>query len=115
MEPTIAIAGIVGLLATSKKFIDFLRFVMNLPATKSEVLTQLCSWGGGTIAVFLYGASQLGDFEIPGTGLTVSNMNGWTKLLVGVSIGSGASLITDWIKARDDTDSAKVPPLLPPS
>ena len=112
----IVIAGLVGLLATAKKLVDLARYAANLgrdPLARSSVVTQLCAWAGSTAAVFLYGASQYG-VRVQVDGLAVSDMNGWTKLLTGITVGSLASLVADWTKARDDSDSAAVPPLLPP-
>ena len=113
---TIVIAGLVGLLATAKKLVDLARYAANLgrdPLARSSVVTQLCAWVGSTAAVFLYGASQYGA-RVQVDGLAVSDMNGWTKLLTGITVGSLASLVADWTKARDDSDSAALPPLLPP-
>ena len=114
MEPTLLIAGLLGLLAVAAKVIDFLRLVSNLPATKSSVVTQLAAWIGGVAVVFLYGASDFGVTVDLG-GVALSDVNGWSKLLVGVAVGSLASMAKDYIKARDNTDSAKMPPLIPPS
>lgn len=113
MEPTVLIAGMVGLLALAAKAIDFLRLLANLPATKSSVLTQALAWAGATAIVFLYGASQFGD-TVDVAGISLADMDAATKLLVGLAIGSLASLAKDVIKARDNTDTAKVPPLLGP-
>lgn len=114
MEPTITIAGLVGMLALVKSAVDFLRRLANLPADKAAVLHQALAYVGGTAVVFLYGASQFGDFAVPGTKLLLSDMNGWTKLIVGLSVASLAGLVTDFIKARDASDSAKVPPIVKP-
>ena len=113
---TIVIAGTVGLLATAKKLVDFARYAANLgrdPLARSSVVTQACAWAGSVAAVFLYGASQYGA-RVDVDGLAVSDMNGWTKLLTGLAVGSLASLVADYTRARDDKDSAVVPPLLAP-
>lgn len=112
------VAGVVGLVALVTKLIDFLRYLVNIrrdPLARSSVLTQLCAWVAGVAGTFLYAASDLGNFAIPGTRLILSDVDGPTKLIVGFAIGSGASVIKDWIKARDNTDSAAVPPLLSPT
>lgn len=111
MEPTLVIAGLVGLLALAAKVIDFLRYLTNLPGTRTQVVTQLLAWAGATAVVFLYGVSDFGP-TVTIDGLSLSDMTGWTKLLVGLTIGSLASLVVDFRKARDNTDSAQVPPLL---
>lgn len=111
MDPTLTLAGLVGLLALAAKVVDFLRYLANLPTTLSSVLTQLLAWVGATLVVFLYGASQFGT-TVDFGGIALSDMDGWTKLLVGLAIGSLASLAKDFVAARDNTDSAAVPPLL---
>lgn len=113
MEPTVLIAGLVGLLALAAKVIDFLRYLSDLPRSRSAVLTQALSWIGAILVVFLYGASQFGDTVDVG-GIVLSNMDAPTKVLVGLAVGSLASLVKDFVKARDNTDTAKVPPLLGP-
>lgn len=114
MEPTVTIAGLVGMLALVKTVVDFLRRLANWPADRAAVIHQALAFLGGTAVVFLYSASQLGDFAIPGTKLLLSDMNGWTKVIVGLSIGGLASLVTDFIKSVDNTDSAKAPPIIGP-
>lgn len=113
MEPTVLIAGIVGLLALAAKVIDFLRYLTDLPRSRSAVLTQALAWVGAIAVVFLYGASQFGS-TVDVSGIALSDMDGPTKALVGLAVGSLASLVKDHIKARDNTDTAKVPPLLGP-
>lgn len=114
MDPLVVVAGLAGLAALVWKVTDFLRLVANLPATRSSVVTQLVAWLAGVGAVFLYGASQLGDFQVPGTKLLLSDMNGWTKLIVGLAIGSATSVGVDVKQAIDRSDSAAKPALLSP-
>lgn len=114
MEPTITLAGLVGMLALVKSVVDYLRRLANFRADRPAVIHQTLAYLGGTAVVFLYGASQLGDFAIPGTKLLLSDVNGWTKLIVGLSIAASAGLVTDIIKSVDGTDSAKVPPIIGP-
>lgn len=107
MDPTIVLAGLVGLLATAAKVIDFLRYLVNLPVTKSQVLVQLLAWCGGVAVVFLYAASDFGVTVDLG-GILLSDVNSATKVLVGMAIGSGASLVKDFATNRRDP----VPPLV---
>lgn len=110
----VVIAGTAGLAALVLKLTDFLRLVTNLASQRSAVLTQLCAWAAGIGATFLYGASQLGNFVIPGTTLTIVAMNGATKVIVGLSFASVASTVVDLKQSRDNSDSAAKPPLLGP-
>lgn len=111
--PTITIVGLVGLVALVKTIIDFLRQLSGLPATKSAVVTMTCALGAGVGATFLYGASQFGNTVVVNH-LAASDMDGPTKLLVGLAVGSLAATTTDFIKARDNTDTQVKPPLLGP-
>lgn len=119
MEPTITIAGLVGMLALVKTFVDYLRSWASLfrheTGSGNMVTHRSIAYAAGILAVFLFGASQLGDFAVPGTSLLLSDMNGWTKLIVGLSIGGMASLYTDTIKAVDSSDSQRVPPMIQPT
>jgi len=110
----VPIAGLVGMLAVVWKVIDFLRLASSWPRTRSSVVTQLLTWLGAILVVFLYAASQLGDFVIPGTELVLQDANAWTKIALGLAIGSTASAAVDIKQAVDATDSAAKPPLLGP-
>lgn len=117
MEPTIAIAGLVGMLALVKTMVDYARTVVawsQKRETVTAVLHRTLAYLAGVAAVFLYGASQLGDFTVPGTHLSLLEMNGWTKLIVGLSIGGLASIYTDTLKAVDGSDTQKVAPIVAP-
>ena len=108
----VPIAGLVGMLAVVWKVIDFLRLVANWPTSRSSVVTQLLTWIGAVLVVWLYAASQLGDFVIPGTELVLSDANVWTLVILGLAIGSTASVAVDVKQAIDASDSAAKPPLL---
>jgi hypothetical protein len=73
------------------------------------VVTQLAAWLGATAVVFLYSASDFGTFSIGD--IAINNMEWSTKLILGLAIGSAASVGTDVKKAIDSSDSAAVPPL----
>lgn len=112
MDPTLTIAGLAGLLALTWKLVDFAKLVANLPASRSPVVTQVLVFAVAVGAVFLYGASELGGFAIPGTDLLLEDVGAWTKLIVGLMIGAGASTLYDAKQAVDGSDSAAKPPLL---
>jgi Na+/proline symporter len=94
------------------KVVDWLRMVRGWPGTRSGVVTQLLAWAGATVVVFLYGASDFGTFEVPGTQLLLSDLGGWSKVILGLAIGSTASVAVDVKQAVDNTDTASKPPLL---
>lgn len=107
MDPTVVLAGLVGMLAVAAKVVDALRYALDWPRSKSKLLTQLVAWVGATAVVFLYAASDLGT-TVDIDGLSLADVNGWTKVLVGLAVGSLASIVTDFAtRERDD-----VPPLV---
>lgn len=117
MEPTVTLAGLIGMVALGKTLVDYLRELSAWFAHRgsaASVLHRTIAYVVGMSLTFLYGASQLGDFAIPGTKLLLSNMDGPTKAIVGLSVGGTMSLAADYLKARDNTDSAKVPPIISP-
>lgn len=117
-QPLITIAGLVGMLALVKTFVDYLRAVASLlrrePGSANRFLLRTIAYVAGLAAVFLYGASQLGDFTIPGTSLLLSDMDGPTKVIVGFSVGAFAMLAKDTLQAIDTSDTQKMPPLVGP-
>lgn len=110
--PLISVAGIIGLLAIVAKLIDFARLLTNFGTQKSAIVTQVLTWAAGIVVVLLYASSQLGDFAIPGTQLLLSDANVATLIIVGLGVGSAASLAVDVKQALDNSDSAGKPPLL---
>lgn len=97
---------VTGLVLLAKKLVDFLRFA----AAKdwSSVVSQVTAWVGA-IAILALAAQtdfaqtfKLGD-------LSLDAINGWTLVYIGLCIGSGAGGFTDFLKAIDGTQSARVP------
>lgn len=107
------LTGVVGLVALVLVFVDFLRQVTSLPGSKNAVVTQIVAWVAGLVAVFLYGESQLGDTIKVGE-QTLDKTDTATKVIIGLMIASIASTVVNVKKALDSSDSAVVPPLLPP-
>jgi hypothetical protein len=106
------IAGLVGMLTVVWKLIDFLKLLANWSHERSGVLTQVLVWLGAIAVVFLYGASDLGTFPIPGTELMLEDAGVWTKVILGLAIGSASSVLVDAKQAIDSSDTATKPPLL---
>ena len=94
------------------KFTDFLKLVRAKDV--SGTLTQLSAWGSGILGVTLFAHS---DFAagIPVGESTLAALNGWSLVLVGLSIASTAGVGYDFKRALDSSDSAKMPELLPPT
>ena len=102
--------GAVGLVAVAGKVIDFAKSVTNRDV--NAVVTQAAAWAGGVATTFLFGASDFAS-GVPVGDLVLSDVNGWSKVVIGVMVGSGASLAYDLKRALDSTDSAKTASLLP--
>jgi hypothetical protein len=98
-----------GLLALIKKFVDFSKYVTN--RDWNGALTQIYVWGAGIIAVFLYANTDWAH-SIAFGGLTLADMNAGSLVALGLALGSGGSLTTDFIKSRDSSDSAAMPALI---
>jgi hypothetical protein len=104
------IMGTVGLIALTLKVLDFLKNLTSGKAGLNSVVTQLCAWVAGIVAVFLYGESQLGDGVVVGS-ITLDHADTATKIIIGLSIASVGSAVFDFKKAFDRSDSAKQPSL----
>lgn len=105
----LVLAGVAGMTATVWKFIDLVKLVtarMWVPA-----ITQVLVWLAGISVAVLYASSDFGSTVDIGTGQTLDTVNGATLVLVGIALGSIASAAVDFKKARDNNDSAVVPPL----
>lgn len=95
------------------KLVDFLRYAR--AADLNGVLTQLCAWVGGVVVVLLVAQTdwargiQIGDKSL-------HSLSFWSLIFVGLTTGSGASVIKDvGVKALDNSNSAAIPTLAPPS
>lgn len=111
MDLNALVLGVIGLVALIAKFTDFLRVVTNLPGSLSAVLTQLTAWGAGLAGVFLYSASDFGPTITIG-GMLLSDIDGPAKVILGLALGSAASLAVDFKQAFDNNDTAAKPPLV---
>ena len=101
---------LVALLALVVKFTDFLKYVT--ARNTNGVVTQLVAWGAGVGAFFLAAQTDfasgihVGDMSLP-------TLNGWSLVFVGMSVASAGGLAVDYKQARDNSDSAVKPNLLP--
>lgn len=112
-EGLVALGGLAGMIAVVKKLTDFAKLVTNLPTTTSAVVSQLLAWLLGIGATFVYAASNVygSTVQFGDTGQSLATADTATKLIIGVAVGSVGSLVVDWQKARDNNDTAKMPPL----
>jgi ABC-type amino acid transport system permease subunit len=110
MEGMPVLVGAAGLVALLLKLLDWVKLTTNLPASLRKWMTLTAAFALGVVVVFMYGASQLGGFDL-GTGIALVDMNGWTKTIVGLALGASAAAAYDFKSAIDSSDSAKHPPL----
>ena len=106
--PLLVIAALI------KKALDTLKFLTN--QDWNSVLTQVVVWAVGIGSVVAVAHSDFGaDLLVAGHALNL--LNGWSQALIGLQIGSTASLAWDTLKAIDNHDTSSTPPLtsLPPA
>lgn len=110
MDLASLVVGVMGLIALVAKLTDFLKLLTNAREHRSAVLTQLAAWGAGVLGTFLYAATDFGPTVVVAD-IPLDEMASATKLVLGLAIGSAASVLVDFKQAVDSTDSAKKPKL----
>jgi hypothetical protein len=91
-------------------FVNFLRFLV--ARDWSAVVTQLIAWASGVVAVFLVRATDFASGIKVGD-KTLNQVGFWSAFLLGLIATSVLSTVNEVKKAIDQTDSARVPKLLP--
>lgn len=103
---------LVALVALMKKVVDTFKFVTN--GNINSIVTQVVTWTTGVMVVWLATSADItSGLSIFGT--TFGDLNGGSIFLGGLIFSSGASVVYDFQAARDNTDTANTPPLLPGS
>lgn len=83
---------------------------------RNAVVTQVLVWGVGIGALFLAAQAQFTEgLIIPGIGIALGSLNGYSIVMAGWMLGSSGSFAFDLKKAIDSSDSAAEPALLKPS
>lgn len=103
---------IVAALALASKVVDFIKYLANFSEYRSSIVAQLSVWVAGVTVVFLLAESDFAN-GVTVADLTLSGLNAFSLILFGLSLGSTGSVVYDFKKARDNTDSAETPPMLP--
>lgn len=91
--------------------INFIKFIKSKDT--NAVVTQLAVWIAGVLVINLVAHSDFGKTLKAGD-YVLGNLNGWSLLFVGLSVGSVALFANDLKKAVDSSDTAKKPPLVGP-
>lgn len=107
MDLSTLVVGVIGLVALANKLTDFLKLLTNYATHKTSVITQVIAWGAATGSVFLYSASDFGG-GISIEDIALNDMSTATKIILGLGIGSAASVLKDFTKAVDTSDSARI-------
>lgn len=103
MTALLLIGALVG------KVTDFLKALVN--KDWNAVITMLVVWVAGVLVTLLFAASDLA-LTVPGIDVDIHAANTATLVIIGVMASSLFSVVYDFKKAIDQTDSAATPPLL---
>lgn len=96
------------IVATVKKLVDFVR-TASAKAWR-EAFTLLIAWVSAVLLTFLVAASDFAN-TLQANGLDLGQMNRWSLVIVGISLGSAAAVGNDVLAAIDSSRSSYVPPL----
>lgn len=92
------------------KMLDFVKVLR--AGEWNGVVTQLASWTIGVGLVFLASGTDFAEQWALPTGLTLQDVNGATKVMIGLALLSSAGVLYDFKKAFDTSDTAVQPSLL---
>jgi hypothetical protein len=116
MDGVIAVGVFTMLIAFITKGLDLIKYAR--AKDKNGVITLLAAAALGVGASFVFRWSDFREvltWSVTGHEWSLASVNPWTVVIFGVSAGFTAAYGKDWIKARDNNDTAKTPPLIPPS
>lgn len=77
----------------------------------TPVITQCLTWVAGVIAVLLAAQTDVAETVRVFGEMSLGQLDGWSQVLVGLTLSSVGSVAYDYKKAFDNTDSASEPPL----
>lgn len=100
----------LALLALVKKLVDFSKYVTNKDL--NGALTQIWSWLVGIAVVWVFSETSWADQIVVG-GVSLAGASFAVIVVVGLTVGSAGSVLTDVVKGIDGSDSAAMPKLLP--
>lgn len=105
MDDFLPFAALSGLVVQVINFLKYLR-----ARDWNGSLTTLTVWVAGVVGIFLAAESDYAaSFDFGGVNL--ADMNSWTKLFVGLTVGAAGSAFVEVKKALDGNDSAAKPDL----
>jgi hypothetical protein len=92
------------------KLLDFVRYAK--AGDVNGIVTQALAWVGGVLLMLLLARTGFAD-QMPMGGYLLSKSGFWDQVYLGLAVGSTGSAIKDYFKARDNSNSAAIPTLLP--
>jgi hypothetical protein len=101
--------AVAALTVLVKKVVDLLRYLN--AREMNGVVTQLVVWAAAVGAVMLAAHTAWASTSLV-SGVALSQMNVWSQVYLGLTVGSASSLVQDAVKAVDSSDSARIPPLV---
>lgn len=103
---------LASLVALGNKLTAFLKSITN--KDWNAVITQLVHWAGMTIVIALAATADIANNLVLFSGVPpLKDLDFGSILLAGMSLGSLGSVVYDFKKARDNTDGASEPALVP--
>ncbi len=102
--------SIVGLVFLLKKGVDLVRLVKAGIYNEALELTAYLALGVGVIWLAA-GSQAFAGIDIGG--ILLNDLDWQAKLILGLTLGGSAASVLDNQKAKDDSDTAKMPPLFP--
>jgi hypothetical protein len=109
----LALGGVGGLIAVIKKGHDFSKQVAN--RQWGAVVSQVLAWAIGVLVVVVWARSRIYGATVALGDGTLHDADWWSLVVIGIAVSSGGGIVSDVIKAKDNTQSAAVPPLVPPA
>jgi hypothetical protein len=100
---------LVAALALVWKIVDFAKQVR--VGDMNAVVTQAVTWVAGVVVVFILANSDFGN-GIQVAHSSLGHLNGWSLVLVGLTVASSGSVGYDFKRALDSSDSAAQPSLV---
>lgn len=91
------------------KVVDFAKLVRSKDV--NGIVTQLAVWGAGVAVFFLLASTDFANGIRIGN-MVLGHLNGASVVLIGLSAGSTGSVLYDYKRAFDRSDTATMPSLV---
>jgi hypothetical protein len=99
----------IPMLALGALVFTVVMFLKNLSAQQwRPAATQIVAWACGVAGVFVMAATQFAGGISVGS-LMLDQLDGWSKVLIGLFAASMISIVNEFKKAIDRNDTAAVP------